>query len=234
MRTQRTALAALAITFAAAAAASADSEGSRQSGYSYIRVATGGVTVESQANGSVEARRNQPISSGDEIRTADGGRAEIALADGNLLHVGGGTTARFESLAAQQGDSADFSSIHLVEGSLILSTLGATENQIPRIDTEDVTVYLNPDSRVRVNTEPNRGTVVIGRAGSAEVRTRQGSNTLRAGQYLMARGDEEPEISRGAFSHDRFDLWAADRIETLSDSHSASARYVDEDHASDV
>jgi hypothetical protein len=234
MKTHRTALAALAITFAAATAASADSDGSRQSGYSYIRAATGDVTVESRANGSVEARRNMPISSGDEIRTADAGRAEIALADGNLLHVGGGTSARFESLAAQQGESEDVSSIKLLEGSVILSTLGTNENEIPRIDTDDATVYVKPGSRVRVNADPSHGTVVIGRAGSAEVRTRQGSNTLRAGQYLMARGDEEPEISRGAFSHDRFDLWAAERIDMLSESHSASARYVDEEHASDV
>lgn len=234
MRTHRTALAALAITFAAAATASANSEGSSRSGYSYVRAATGEVTVESSSNGSVEARRNMPISSGDEIRTADGGRAEIALADGNLLHVGGGTTARFESLAAQQGDSENVSSIKLVEGSVILSTLGADENEIPRIDTEDATVYVNPSSRVRVNADSRHGTVVIERAGSAEVRTRQGSNTLRSGQYLMARGDEEPEISRGTFSNDRFDLWASERIETLSESHSASAGYIDEEHANDV
>ena len=50
----------------------------------------------------------------------------------------------------------------------------------------------------------------------------------------MVQGDEEPEIARGAFSRDRFDLWAADRLETLDDTRSASARYVGEEYASDV
>ena len=74
-----------------------------RSGYSYLRSTTGDVTVISKWNGRVEARRNMPISSGDEIVVSEAGRAEVGLADGNVLHVGGGTRASFESLYAQQG-----------------------------------------------------------------------------------------------------------------------------------
>ncbi len=227
-------LLALAMTLMAGASASADRRGPARSGYSYIRVISGDVTVVSRWNGRVEAKRNMPISAGDEIILADGARAETALADGNLLHLGGGTRARFESLYAQQGESDDFSSIKLREGSAILSAVGANEDQIPRIDTQEATVYLNAGSRVRVNADRRRGTVVIGRAGTVEVKTRQGTYNLRAGQYLMVGEDGEPEIERGAFSRDRFDLWAADRIETLYETRSASGRYVNEEYASDV
>jgi hypothetical protein len=114
--------------------------------------------------------------------------------------------------------------------------MGYDEESIPRIDTEDATVYLSAGSRVRVNADPRRGTVVVVRTGSAEVRTRNDSYTVEAGSYLMVEGDEPAEIARGVFSRDRFDLWAGDELETLSAevSRGTSVRYVDEDYASDV
>ncbi|HMA18589.1 MAG TPA: DUF6600 domain-containing protein, partial [Thermoanaerobaculia bacterium] len=210
--------------------------GGERNGYSYVRETVGGVTVDSRWNGRVTARRNMPISAGDEILVSDAGRAEIGLADGNLLLVGGGTRARFSSLYAQQGEDDDFSAIDLREGSVVLAAMGYDEQSIPRIDTEDATVYLSAGTRVRVNADPRRGTVVVVRSGSAEVRTRLDSYTVEAGQYLMVEGDEPAEISRGVFSRDRFDLWAADRLDDLSvvTARSASARYVDDDYATDV
>ena len=210
-------------------------EGQERSGYSYIRSMTGEATVASRLNGEVEARRNMPISVGDEMSVSQAGRVEIGLADGNILFVGGGSRVSFESLYDQQGEQDQFSAVRLSEGELVLSGLGANEQQIPRVDTEDATVYLSAGAQVRVNSDPRRGTVVIGRAGSVEVRTRAGTQTLKAGQYLMVRGDEEAEIGRGAFSRDRFDLWVAERLESLDEARSASVRYVgDQQYASDV
>jgi len=207
-----------------------------RNGYSYVREVVGGVTVQSSLNGRVTVRRNMPISAGDEILVSDAGRAEIGLADGNLLFVGGGTRARFSSLYAQQGEDDDFSAIDLSDGSVVLAAIGSDENSIPRVDTEDATIYLSAGSRVRVNADPHRGTSVIVRSGSVEVRTRADSYTVEAGQYLMVEGDEEPEIARGVFSRDRFDLWAADRLEELyaETGRSRSVQYIDDDYASDV
>jgi hypothetical protein len=207
-----------------------------RSGYSYVRETVGGVTVQSSWNGRVTARRNMPISAGDEILVSEAGRAEIGLADGNLLFVGGGTRARFSSLYAQQGEDDDFSAIDLREGSVVLAAMGYDDQSIPRVDTEDATVYLSAGSRVRVNADPRRGTVVVVRSGSVEVRTRVDSYTVDAGQYLIVEGDEPAEIARGVFSRDRFDLWAADRMEDLSvvAARSTSVQYVDDDYASDV
>ncbi len=217
------------------AASAALGQTERRSAYSYVRETSGEVTVISGLNGTVEARRNLPISPGDEVRTDDPGRAEIALADGNVLHVGGGTTVQFVSLYAQQGSDDEVSALSLKEGSILLSVVGSDEKAVPRIDTEDVTVYANAGARVRVNADPRRGTAVVVRAGSVEVRAPAGTYTVRAGNYLLAHGEEEPEIARGSFSRDRFDSWAADRLQATYDApHNASSQYVGEDNASDV
>jgi hypothetical protein len=232
MNAQRIGLVAAMVGLAACAALG---QTERRSAYSYVRETSGDVTVVSGLNGTVEARRNLPISPGDEVRTDDPGRAEIALADGNVLHVGGGTSVQFVSLYAQQGSDDDVSAISLKEGSVLLSVVGSDEKAVPRIDTEDVTVYTNPGARVRVNADPRRGSAVIVRAGSVEVRAPSGSYTVRAGNYLLAHGEEEPEIARGSFSRDRFDSWAADRLQATYDApHNASSQYVGEDYSSDV
>jgi hypothetical protein len=207
----------------------------RRSAYSYVRETSGDVTVISGLNGTVEARRNLPISPGDEVRTDDPGRAEIALADGNVLHVGGGTSVQFVSLYGQQGSNDEVSALSLKQGSILLSVIGSDEKAVPRIDTEDVAVYTNAGARVRVNADPRRGTAVVVRAGSVEVRSPAGSYTVRAGNYLLAHGEEEPEIARGSFSRDRFDSWAADRLQATYDApRNAASQYVGEDYASDV
>ena len=207
----------------------------QRSAYSYVREVSGDVTVISPLNGSIEAKRNLPISAGDEIRTDDPGRAEIALADGNVLHVGGGTSVQLVSLSSQQGSDDTVSAISLREGSVVLSALGPDENAVPRVDTDDLSVYVNAGSRVRVNADPRHGSAVVVRAGSVEVKTPTGSYTVRAGNYMLAHGDEEPEIARGSFSRDRFDIWAADRLSATYDSpQNASGQYVGDEYAGDV
>jgi len=205
-----------------------------RSGYSYVREVSGEVSLVSRYNGRIDARRNLPVSVGDELVVSEGGRAEIALADGNVLLAGGGTRARFESLRDQQGEEDQFSVINLEEGSLVLFAGGDTADRVPRIDTEDATVYVSRGGRVRVNFDSRRGTSVVERSGSAEIRARAGTYRLRAGEFLQVRGEEEPEIDRGSFSRDRFDIWAADRLEAADVTRSVSARYVDQQYANDV
>ena len=66
------------------------------------------------------------------------------------------------------------------------------------------------------------------------MRSRLGTYNIKAGQYLMVRGDEEPEIARGSFSRDRFDMWVAERMEPVNETQSASVRYVGDQYAGDV
>ena len=222
---------AIGLLFAGIASAQDRSD---RSAYSYIRMMTGEATVNSRLNGEVEARRNMPISVGDEISVSQAGRVEVGMADGNALFLGGGARVAFDSLYDQQGEEGEFSAVRLIDGELVLSGQGADENQIPRVDTDDATIYISRGTLVRVNADSRRGTVVVGRAGSAEVRARAGTYTVKAGQYMMIRGDEEPEIARGSFSRDRFDLWVADRLDTLGETRSASVQYVGDQYADDV
>ena len=232
MTTRRIALLTASIAFLAT---TASAQPERRSAYSYVREVSGDVTVISGLNGTVEARRNLPISPGDELKTDDPARAEVALADGNVLQVGGGTSVQFVSLSSEQGSDDAVSAISLREGSVILSVFGTDDKSVPRIDTEDVTVYANEGARVRVNADPRRGSAVIVRAGSVEVKSPAGSYTVRAGNYLLSQGEEEAEISRGSFSRDRFDIWAADRLaSTYETPQNASSQYVGQDNAGDV
>ena len=205
-----------------------------RSAYSYVRETDGQVTVISEANGSVEARRNLPISAGDSVSTEDPARAEVSMADGNVLQIGGGTQIKFVSLSDQQGTEDEVSAIDLTQGSAILSVVGDDSRSVPRIDTDDLTVYASLGSRVRVNADPRHGSAVIVRAGSVEVRARTGSYTVRAGNYLTVNGEEEPEIARGEFSRDRFDGWAADRLQATESTPTAAGKYVDEEYAGDA
>jgi hypothetical protein len=219
----------LAVAVGAASRAVAQEE--VRGGYTYVREVEGLVTVESRYNGRVDARRNLPITTGDEVFVAEGGRLEVGLADGNLLHVGGGTRVRFTELA--QGEEGDESAIDLLDGSLILIAQGYEDTKIPRVDTEDATVYLRAGARVRINYDPRRGTAVVVREGTADVRTRTANETVVAGRYLMVRGEAEPVVEAGSFSRDRFDTWSADRLEIIY-AKGTSSGHVGEEYAADV
>src|SRR5262249_90683 len=209
----------LAGVLALVALGTAFGETPRRSGYSYIREISGEATVDSRWNGQVAARRNMPISAGDELSTGERTRVEIALADGTVLHVGGASRVRFLKLRGQQGDEEDFSAIDLKSGAIVLAAGQNEEAPVPPVDTHDATIDLSAGSRARINADPRRGTVVVTRYGSAEVRTRAGTHTVKAGSYLEISGDVEPEVARGTFSRDRFDIWSADRFDLAADAH---------------
>ena len=225
----------IAIFAAAALAIAALPARAERSGYSHLTAVEGSASVVSDANGEVEARINLPLAEGDQIVTDAGGRAEIELADGNRFQIAGESRVRVDAAAGQQGSSASESSLTVVEGSLAAESMTGGESAL-RIDTPDASVYLPAQSQARVNVEGPRGTEVVVRRGSADVQTRSGSTTVEQGSYLMIRGGDQPEVERGSFSRDRFDVWVADRTDsTLEAYNSASARYVEgSDYDEDV
>lgn len=209
--------------------------GAQRNGYSHLTAVEGSAFVTSEANGEVDARVNLPLAEGDQVVTNAGGRAEIELADGNRFQVAGESRVRLDAVASQEGSSASESSLTVLEGSLAAESLTGGDSAL-RIDTPDASVYLPAQSQARINIEAARGTSVVVRRGSAEIRTRAGSTTVDQGSYLLIRGGEQPEVERGSFSRDRFDVWVADRTDsTLAAYNSASAKYVEgSDYDEDV
>ena len=221
-------IATLALAFGAAPA------GAQRNGYSHLTALEGAASVASEANGEVDAVVNLPLAEGDQIVTGAGGRVEVELADGNRFQVAGESRIKLDSLADQQGSSSTESSINVIEGSVAAESLTGGDAAL-RVDTPDVSVYLPSQSQARINIDPGRGTSVVVRRGEADVQTRSGSTTVRQGSYLMIHGGD-PEVARGSFSRDRFDIWVADRTDsTLAAYNSASARYVEgSDYDEDV
>jgi len=201
-----------------------------RSGYAHVTDVDGAGSILSDANGRTEIQVNLPLAEGDQIVTDAGAHAEIELADGNRVQIAGESRVRLDALAGEDGSSAEESALTLLEGSLAVESAPFADSRAFRIDTADASVYVPSKGRARVNLDANRGTSVIVRDGSVEVETRSGPITAEAGQYVLVRGDEQPELARGTFSRDHFDVWVADRTETaLAAYNSVSARYVDGD-----
>ena len=207
-----------------------------RSGYAHVTDVDGSASVLSDANGRTEIQVNLPLAEGDQIVTNAGAHAEIELADGNRVQIAGESRVRLDALAGEEGSEARESAVTLLEGSLAAESAPFGDTRAFRIDTADTSVYVPAQGRVRVNLDANRGTSVVVRAGSADVQTRSGALTAEAGQYVLVHGDEQPELTRGSFSRDRFDIWVADRTETALEAYnSTSARYVDgQDYDQDV
>ena len=205
-------------------------------GYAHVTAAEGTGSVLSDAKGRTEMQINLPLAEGDQLVTRSAGRAEVELADGNRVQIAGESGVRFDALAGEQGSGAEESALTLLEGSIAVETGTFAGNRAFRVDTPDASVYVTSGAQARINLDPHRGTTVIARRGTFDVQTRAGSIPVEAGQYVIVRGDDQPELARGTFSRDRFDVWVAQRSETILQAHnSASARYLnDEAYDEDV
>lgn len=208
----------------------------RRSGYAHVTAAEGGGSVLSDANGRTNTQINLPLAESDQVTTAAGGRAEIELADGNRVQIAGESRIRLDALAGEDGSSATESAVTVLEGSVAVEAGSFTDSRAFRVDTPDASVYVPSGAQARINLDPHHGTSVVARRGSLDVQTRSGSIPVQAGQYVLVQGDQQPELARGTFSRDRFDVWVADRTETLLQAHnSTSARYLEgDDYDEDV
>src|SRR5205823_6852690 len=67
--------------------------------HSYFTYDDGGTIIRQAEDGrEIEARVNLPVFPGDEVTTSRRGRAEIRLADGNIIALDRSTTIRLQSI----------------------------------------------------------------------------------------------------------------------------------------
>ncbi|MHB8801029.1 MAG: DUF6600 domain-containing protein, partial [Thermoanaerobaculia bacterium] len=183
----------------------------QREGYSYLSWVGTEVTLVSSAEDDSTARPNTPILVGDRITTGSSSRAEAILADGNVLRIDVGSDLRFDRLARTYESEDDRNSIYLERGGIHLEHRWSTSrDEATRIDTGDVTVLFPDKGYLRIEAG-RRGTEVYVVSGRAEIASRSGRATLRAGQYAFATGDSELEIDWLGEPRDRFAAFVSDR-----------------------
>ena len=162
------------------------------------------------------AALNQPVMTGDKVSTGDNSRAELQLDFANTLRLGPNSKANIANLTHKNIQ------IQLSQG-IANYTLSKDSEAEPEIDTPNVAVHpAHHDGVFRIEVRPDGDTLVIVRAGQAQIATPQGSTEINAGEMATVRGDinsAQYKIS-SAPDRDAWDQWNSDRDHLIRDANS--------------
>ena len=189
-----------------------------------------GVARISLINGDVSVRRgdsgewvagviNAPLLTDDHVATGPNSRAEVQFDASNVLRLGANAEMRLSQLEYSRYQ------MELTRGVMTYRMLRTTDGNI-EIDTPNLSVRPSRQGSFRVSVSEAGETEVTARNGDVEVFTPRGSQWVRNGQTLMARGaasDAEFQVV-AAGGMDEWDRWNDNRDRTLT--QSTSSRYV--------
>ncbi len=168
----------------------------------------------------VAAAINAPLLAGDRVLSGVASRGEIQLDWANFLRLGARSEVRLADLENQRY------LLQIAEGAVMFRTLRDGEAQV-ELSTPSVSVRPLRRGSYRVEVLPDGTTEVTVRdGGRAEIFTPRGTETIRDGHTLRARGsasDPEYQVVR-AQGEDEFDRWNNNRDRDLN--RSQSYRYV--------
>jgi hypothetical protein len=192
---------------------------------SYLSFEDGGTVVKSGEDGEeIQAHRNLPVYPGDEVVTARRGRAEVRLADGNIIGIDRASSLRFRSiLDAYEGEGSE-TVAELKYGKVAVHRTDIGRDHV-RLDTDHASYVAEVEAVYSVETDARGRDRVTVFDGTIEVRTPNRSTRLREGE--SANVDD-----RGAYdligdqrtSADDFEKWFLDRAERFG---SYNSRYMD-------
>ena len=190
---------------------------------SYISYDDGGTIVRTDGR-DVEAHRNLPIYPGDEIITARRGRAEVHLADGNILGVDSTTSLRFESiLDSYEGDSNETVAV-LRFGKVAVHRTDIGRQHV-RLDTDSASYVATYEAVYSVETDTRGRDRITVFDGSVEVRTPARTTRLREGQAASVDNEGVFDlIGDQRAAADDFERWFLKRAERYG---SYDDRYLD-------
>ena len=149
---------------------------------------------------------NFPITSGDNLWVAQGGRAELDVGAGQVrlgpetnLHV-----ARLDARAV---------AIFLAQGQLSLRLRVLDPGEVARIDTPNTQVVVTRPGLYRVEVSPERSrTVLVVREGEATLPSSGGMQQVLPGQTAVAEGLDATRVDvHNGLATDGFDTWVAER-----------------------
>jgi len=189
-----------------------------------------GVARISLMNGDVSVRRgdsgewvagviNAPLLTDDHVATGPNSRTEIQFDASNLLRLGAGGELRLTQLEYGRYQ------MELARGVMTYRMLRTSDGNI-EIDTPSLSVRPTRQGSFRISVNDAGETEVTARNGDVEVFTPHGSQWVRNGQTLMARGassDAEFQVE-AAGGMDDWDRWSDNRDRTIT--QSVSPRYV--------
>jgi hypothetical protein len=180
-----------------------------------------GVARISLMNGDVSVRRgdsgdwvagviNAPLMTDDRIATAASSRGEVQFDAANMLRFGANTELRLTQLEYGRYQ------MELAHGIVTYRVLRSSDANV-EIDTPTVSVRPSRQGSYRITVNDAGETEVTARTGDVEIFTPTGSQWVRAGQTLMARGSaSDPEFQIvTANPPDEWDRWSEGRDRTL-------------------
>jgi len=189
-------------------------------GVARLSFVQGDVSVQRGDSGDwVAAAVNAPVLTNDRIATGPNARAEVQFNAAAIVRLNGSaeiTMTQLEDSRSQMGVS---------RGTVTFRVLRAS-NADMEVDTPSVSVRPSKIGAYRISVTDAGETHVSARSGEVEVFSPTGSQWVRSGQKLLARGpaaDPEFQIVRAA-PDDEWDRWSDSRDQPLS--RSKSAQYV--------
>lgn len=192
-------------------------------GVARISLLSGDVTVQRGDTGEVIAGElNAPLVALDHVLTSAGARAEVQFDYANMIRLGPVSEIRINELK----DNDYF--IQIAEGTATFRILRDTKARI-EISTPTVSVLPTEKGVYRITVRPDGATEVTVRDGRADIYSPGGTETLREGKTLQARGTaRNPEFMvRNSAGKDDWDRWNEDRDRDLE--RSKSYQYVSRD-----
>jgi hypothetical protein len=192
-------------------------------GVARISLINGDVSVRRGDSGDIVAAAvNGPLVVEDRVLTGPGSRAEIQFDWSNMLRLAGDAEIRLSELEYRRYQ------IQLAQGLVTFRVLRDIDADV-EISTPSVSVRPLRKGEYRIHVRPDGTTEITVRSGEAEIFTPQGSERLRSGRALLARGSySNPEVQTAAAAReDDWDRWNGRRDRDLT--RSSAYRYVSRD-----
>ena len=216
-------LAVVALALAAPLWAQPQDEDRPGRGVARISLINGDVSVRRGDSGDIVAAAvNGPLVVEDRVLTGPGSRAEIQFDWSNMLRMAGDAEIRLSELEYRRYQ------IQLAQGLVTFRVLRDIDADV-EISTPSVSVRPTRKGEYRIHVRPDGTTEITVRSGEAEIFTPQGSERLRSGRALLARGSySNPEVQTVAAARDDdWDRWNGRRDRDLNRSN--AYRYVSRD-----
>jgi len=192
-------------------------------GVARISFLNGDVSVRRGDSGEIiSAAINAPLVSQDTLLTGSGATAEIQFDSANMIRLGHNSEVRLTELAYHRAQ------MQVANGTVTFRILRDSDSRM-EIDTPQVSVRPGTLGSYRITIREDGTSEVAVRSGEAEIFTPRGSEPLRAGQMIVARGTAaDPEFQvMAAPPLDDWDRWNENRDRRFE--RTRSYEYVNRD-----